>query len=262
MADNSYLDIVTLDQGPVYRETNYDQWIVEPWNTASAAFFLLIVGYWAWKLRGQYRKRWFLTICVVILLIGAVGGTIYHAFRESKFMMRMDYIPIIVLCMGAAAYFWVRILRNVAFIFFILPPLFVFQYLSYEYAPNGYRTTFSYAIMGVYILIPLLIYLKRTHWAHARFFLFALGLFATALVSRMIDKWSVAIALLPMGTHFLWHTFGALACHSLFAYVYRTYYFSAVDPIPEPEPRRRTKFLKEMRERRRLRGGRTQAAGE
>ena len=44
--------------------------------------------------------------------------------------------------------------------------------------------------------------------------------FGLALFSRIID---LRLDLgLPMGTHWLWHTFGALACHQMFNYLYHT----------------------------------------
>ena len=46
------------DMGPMYKETNLDSLIVEPWATFSNIFFLIIVIYWIvkiWKQRSQYK---------------------------------------------------------------------------------------------------------------------------------------------------------------------------------------------------------------
>src|SRR4051812_23472103 len=47
--------------GPLYKETPPDPFApdvafpAEPWNTVTASFFVLIVLFWAWRLRGQYQ---------------------------------------------------------------------------------------------------------------------------------------------------------------------------------------------------------------
>src|SRR5262249_1785758 len=73
------------DGGPKSRETDLsrDRWIVEPWNAATASLFILISLFWAWKLRGRYRQFLFLSLCLLILGVGGIGGTLYHGFRSS-----------------------------------------------------------------------------------------------------------------------------------------------------------------------------------
>jgi len=72
---------MALDGGPTYTETHLDRFIVEPWNAASCLSFILIVAYWVVRLRGQYRQYLFLTACLPVLLMGGIGGTLYHALR-------------------------------------------------------------------------------------------------------------------------------------------------------------------------------------
>jgi len=46
------------------------------------------------------------------------------------------------------------------------------------------------------------------------------ALFSIAIFFRTIDNTEISREFFPMGTHFLWHTFGALAVHAILSYVY------------------------------------------
>ena len=77
----------------------------------------------------------------------------------------------------------------------------------------------TYFVLVVTVLMPLLIYAFKTNW-HMSKYLFAAAIsIMLALLFRTLDHhpWT---AVLPMGSHFLWHIFGALTCHFLFYYVY------------------------------------------
>ena len=68
--------------------------------------------------------------------------------------------------------------------------------------------------------MPVLRHLARTGWKDVGLVAGALVGFAVAIGFRSIDL-SVSIAFLPMGTHWLWHSFGAVAVHLLMLYIYR-----------------------------------------
>ena len=77
------------------------------------------------------------------------------------------------------------------------------------------------AVVALTILTPLLVHLARTGWKDQALVVGALVGFAVAIGFRSIDL-SVPIAFLPMGTHWLWHTFGAVAVHTLILYIHRS----------------------------------------
>src|SRR5262245_63040171 len=91
------------DYGPRYIETPPDPnspdapIIAEPWNTVTAAFFIVIALYWLWRLQGRYREFPFLCSCLPILYAGGIGGTLFHATRVSRFYFLLDVIPITLL---------------------------------------------------------------------------------------------------------------------------------------------------------------------
>lgn len=207
------------DGGEAYTETDLSRLIVEPWNGTSAAFFLLIVGYWALKLRGQYREHLFMSICVPILAIGGIGGTIYHAFRLHQFFLLMDWLPIMILCLSASVYFFIKVFERWVPAVLLVLTVLVSQVMMFQtevFSPQ-FATNLNYSVMALLILIPTALLLWKTRFYAGKWIGYGLGTFVIALTCRMLDP----LALLPMGTHFLWHTFGALACHSLFMYVYQ-----------------------------------------
>ncbi|TAE57441.1 MAG: hypothetical protein EAZ89_03920 [Bacteroidetes bacterium] len=209
------------DGGPIYTETDTSRFIVEPWNGLSAAFFLLIVVYWLSQIRGQWRKHGFMTAALPVLAVGGVGGTIYHAFRLSRVFLLMDFLPIVILCLCASVYFFVWVTGKWWLALLMIASGLTLSGLMFQFAERGglpasVAITVNYAIMGAFILLPIGWLLLKTHFRHGRWVGYALGAFLLALLFR----WADPQAWLPMGTHFLWHTFGAIACHCVLAYVF------------------------------------------
>ena len=207
------------DGGPVYAETDLARTIAEPWNAASAAVFLLIVLFWAVRLRGRYRQVPFLSACLPILTAGGIGGTLYHAFRSSYVFFLLDVVPIGLLCALVSLFLWARLnLRWYHLIIILL------LFLGLNQAARLGTTTqqsinVSYGLLACIILAPMSIVLIRTRFRHGGWIALALPLFAAALFFRYADGWQPP--LLSMGTHWLWHLCGAASCAALAEYVYR-----------------------------------------
>jgi len=218
--------------GPWYIETDMDQWIVEPFNAASAALFLLVAAYWLLvRLRGRYREYPFLTACLPLVLIGGVGGTVYHAFRGHRVWLFMDWMPIALLCFAVGIYLWSKLLRRWWYALIIVPVVFGIQMVSFPFfrARDQIQVAIaiSYSLLGAVILVPAVAVLVETRWRFGRWPLAALLLFGAAVGSRQLDAYAVATGRtwmtrwLPMGSHFLWHVFGAAAGHCVAEYLYR-----------------------------------------
>ncbi|MDX2286617.1 MAG: hypothetical protein NW241_20795 [Bacteroidia bacterium] len=222
------------DNGPVYAETDLSRVIVEPFNGLSAALFLLIVAYWALRLRGAWRRHLFMAAALPVLAIGGIGGTIYHTFRIHEFFLAMDWMPIMILTLAASVYFLIRAIGNwipavgIVLGFFFLQG-FVYSQFDADppLIPRYLIINLGYAMMGTLVLLSVGWLLVRTRFAHARWIYLAVLSFALALFFRTADSWGW----LPMGTHFLWHLFGAAASHCVLGYLY---YLN--EPAPKPEP--------------------------
>lgn len=210
------------DGGLWYTETDPSHTIVEPFNAASAIVFIFIASWWIYKLRGKIEERSFLFISSIILMIGAIGGSIYHAFRISAFFIYMDWLPILILCLMASTYFLYHVLHNLWLSLAIMIGIILFQIGVWNIGNTRghYNINVNYALMAFTVLGPLYWFLKTKKFRDWHLVLFALIAFLCALFFRIVDQdkwWAI-------GTHFLWHLFGAVACHLMFLFIYRSYH--------------------------------------
>jgi predicted membrane channel-forming protein YqfA (hemolysin III family) len=215
------------DGGPIYVETlnhmnSQEKGLIwEPYNTATAMLFGVVAVYWLFKIRGR-EKNLFFKISMPILLIGSLGGTLYHGLRASRWFLLMDVMPIAILLIGSVVYIITRLSGRAWFGWVLAVGGFaatvglgVFMRRS-GLAPFGPST--AYLMLVVYVIIPYTIFLLRTGREAMPYLILAGMLFLMAFAFRSIDL----MVDLPMGTHFLWHTFGAFASASLITYLWRT----------------------------------------
>jgi len=222
------------DRGPRYAETPVDPYaagapaIAEPFNAATAALFIGLVGYWVIRLRGRYSRFPFLTACLPILLVGGVGGTLYHAFRTRPLYFFLDVIPISLLGLAGALFLtfrlgrwhgWVRVGAYAvgAVLAYVLVNGLIFRMLRFD-NPNV-PVNLSYASLAMVVLIPLLGVLIYTKFRGAGYVGAGLACFGIAFFCRLVDR--TPYGDLPMGTHWLWHLFGAACTQFLIVYFYR-----------------------------------------
>lgn len=219
------------DGGPRYLETPADPrapnspFVAEPFNAVTASFFVVICAVWSRRLFGRYRQFPFLVCCLPILLAGGIGGTLYHAFRTRLAYFLLDVIPIQLLGLASSVYLAIRLGRTfgwkrVLLISLLILLAFVFVNGLLVLVPPTVptlRISLNYASLAAIILIPIVITLVRSRFAHAGFVWAGLGSFAIALFFRFVDPFSP----LPMGTHWLWHTFGAICTAFVIEYFYR-----------------------------------------
>ena len=216
-----------LDFGPFYVETPdevrrlepYPGWIAEPWNAATGVLFVLIVIVWVWRLRGRYRQYPFLTMTLPLLFVGGVGGTLYHGLRNWVGYFLMDVIPIYLLGLFATLYLWIRLGPKIRYLVGMLGVLILLQALGHWKLPLHWSINVSYGCLAIIMLAPIVIVLLRTRFRDAGWVGASLASFGIAWICRIADVWRPP--LLPMGTHWLWHTFGALTTWCLSEYLYR-----------------------------------------
>jgi hypothetical protein len=219
------------DGGPRYRETPPDPTavpIAEPFNAVTASFFILIVLFWGWRLWGRFARYPFLTACMPILLAGGVGGTLYHAFRTQRAWFLLDVIPISLLGIAGAVYLTVRLGRALGpwkvlavAVGLIAAYVFVngvlFRVVLRAENPN-LRVNLSYASLALVLIVPLAVVLVRTRFRHFGWVATALASFGVAWFCRLVDGGTYDP--FRMGTHWLWHTFGAITTLAITEYFY------------------------------------------
>ncbi|TKC12912.1 hypothetical protein FA048_04655 [Pedobacter polaris] len=208
------------DGGTLYAETNLGNLFPEPLNALTSCFFLAIAIYWTFKLWKNHQSHPFLTYCLILLYIGGIGGTTYHAFRQWPPFIMMDWVPIMLLCVSAGVYFMSQLIK------WYYALLLVGAYVGFQFyfrsilSGNNMHLfiNINYAMMALLVLLPVLAYLIHTKWKDGKWVGIALISFVAALTFRIADKWEW----LNTGTHFLWHTFGAMASFCMFNYIYLT----------------------------------------
>ena len=208
------------DGGSRYTETHLQNIFPEPLNALTSCLFLGIAIFWTIKLWHSFKTHPFMSYCLVLLYIGGVGGTTYHAFRKWPVFIMMDWMPIMILCVSAGTYFLAQIVKWYYAVLLVL--FFVaFQFLLRNWLEADKMQLFiniNYAMMAALVLLPVLGHLIQTQWKDGKWVGFALISFVIALFFRIADKWELA----NTGTHFLWHIFGAIASFCMFQYIYLT----------------------------------------
>jgi hemolysin III len=74
----------------------------------------------------------------------------------------------------------------------------------------------NYAVLACMVLLPVVAFLIVTKFKDGIWVGIALTAFIVALTFRIVDTWRLTV----IGTHFLWHTFGAVAAFCMFKYIY------------------------------------------
>ena len=188
---------------------------------------MLIVVFWVWRLRGRYRAYPFIVGCLPILLAGGVGGTLYHGFRNQIAFFLLDVIPIMLLGTAGSIYLTVKLGRAMGTVRVTATAIgLVVVYVLLNFAirlvpnpPPNLPVNLSYASLAVVLLVPALVVLTKTRFRHVGWVLAAVACFAHGWFFRLVDN--TGVVNMPMGTHWLWHTYGALTTLFLTEYFYR-----------------------------------------
>jgi len=212
------------DFGPIYTETDLSSFPVEPLNTFSNIFFLVVVVYWCLQIKDQKlptRLNKYLIFSMPILFTGFVGGTIYHATRSHDIWLLLDFLPILILVLVTSYFCWRRLKMSLPVIGLCLvgliglPRLYVYSFA----ADAGVNISFSYFVLAMAVTLPIFLYEIKTKCKTVVPFLMALLTVMLALGFRVADSFEFVVTHLSVGTHWLWHSFGALGCHLLILYL-------------------------------------------
>jgi hypothetical protein len=212
--------IKPADGGLIYAETNLHHLFPEPLNTLTSCLFFILAIYWIAKLKLYSKRHAFLSVSSWLLLIGSIGGTIYHGLRKYPIFIPMDWVPILLLCLMASLWFWTKVFGNPILGTAILIVLFLIQYpvnKLYEGRYSHLVMNLNYALMALVVIVPLILYLIKIKFNHSRWVYGAIISFVAALFFRISDGWGW----LPVGTHFLWHAFGVSATAFMFLFIYK-----------------------------------------
>lgn len=206
------------DGGPIYTETNPDHLIVEPWNAISSLMIVIPAIIWLIRIRGQFKDYKFLLYIIPLMVLGGTGSTLYHAFRASQVFLFMDVLPTAILTLSLSIYFWIKVFKKWWCVFFIILISFAIRFVLFGNVPAHTAINISYAITGIITGLPLLIILFRTRFYKLNYVILTISFFILAILFRELDPYSISF--LPMGSHFLWHTFTGIGAYYILAYLY------------------------------------------
>jgi hypothetical protein len=209
------------DGGPIYCETGEPGFLAEPWNTWTELAFVLLALYWAWRLRGRYHEHRFVAICLPLILVGGLGGFLFHGFRTQRIFLMIDVIPILVLLPSSAAYLCYRITGRVWAGLAYALGLVVAAVLLFRSMQPGFRPyALVYVLAAVVMALPVVIEAVRNRGRGTRYVVGAVACAGVGSAFHLGDgRWC---EVLPMGTHWLWHVLAAAAVHLLIAYLVAT----------------------------------------
>lgn len=213
-----FLSSFPHDSGPIYQETIPGRFPVEPFNTYSNLFFLAIIIYFSLRVYKDVARHKFLAWCMPFLLLSYIGGTVYHATRSHDFWMYLDWLPIVVLCFAVSVYFTARIRTSwKGRLWLILIVLFLVVGVRLIPWPVRVHTSAGYIGTVLGLVLPIFVYMYTKHFKNWQYIVFGILSFGAAISFRVMDSF---VHILPMGTHWLWHSFGALAVFLLVSYIY------------------------------------------
>jgi len=207
--------VETPDYGPIYAETNWGAFVKEPFNAMSAALYVGLAVYWLVRLhprRDQYR---FLYTSMWVLLVGGVGGTLYHAFRIHWVFLLLDALPIAILGFATAIYAIRKLSKDWLWVAVAVVAVFALRVVIGQLLPRGSAINAGYGLLGVAILAPLVVLAVRTGHGLWNRLVPAGCLFAIALYCRTVDLSSGV----SFGTHGFWHFFAAGAVWLLILFI-------------------------------------------
>ena len=219
------------DRGPRYTETPRDPYspdapfVAEPWNAVTASFFVFIAVAWLIRLRGRYRDFPFLMCCLPILLAGrhrrhalsrpphrtlllparrdpdSVAGSVRGRVHRDPAVEapRLDVSPAVRSSSTSAT--------SVLLFTMVLPR-------SRQLAVN-----LNYAALATMIVLPIAHPANPTRFRHASWFVAGVLAFVIAWFFRLWDEH--AGPYMPMGSHWLWHTFGAISTALVIEFFYK-----------------------------------------
>lgn len=210
------------DFGPIYAETDMSRIPVEPWATYSNLAFLAICVYWAARLRKDWRSHPLLAFSIPMMFAGFAGGAVYHATRGHSFWLLLDYLPIMMLVLTAAIFFWREITDSWAKTFLAtLGPPFLYRLATLCFdMPEKVSISIGYSVLGLTAALPAVLHCRMKNPEGARWLSLSAASFLAALAFRQGDWLLAERGILPQGSHFLWHLFGAASAFFIMRYLY------------------------------------------
>ena len=159
---------------------------------------------------------------MIVLGIGWIGGTVYHATRSSVLWLALDWVPIAGLCCMASVRFALQLKRplRTRLLCLGLPLVLALVIGSRLVGTPSVRVSLGYVVLAAVVACPALMYSVQMGGRRVGVLVGAVAAFLVALAFRLADAGFISER--PrLGTHFLWHLFGGAATYLVLEYLLR-----------------------------------------
>ena len=210
------------DGFPPNAETVAGGFPAEPLNAISNLGFLLVLVYWALKTKFRIRLYPVIVITMPLMFCALVAGTMHHILRSDKVWHSITLLCIFFAVVNACVYLWYRVTESwmKSFLCVMAVPLVFRLFLASLTFPEKISVAVVFVVMALAMLIPAVVHCMRNHLKNLELLVISSLAFMIALIFREADANLVGI--MPLGTHFLWHIFGAVSLFYLLKYLFIT----------------------------------------
>jgi len=182
----------------------------EPFNTVSGLLFF-VAAYVLWNiLKKQTDRPFSLKFMIVMIAVIGAGSMTYHTVSRMWAAAFADVLPIAIMACVLMYVIGKHILRLHILGGLVLITLFVIANVWYKShygrGPDGYVSLMP----SLLLMFPISIHMFLTRNPSFINFSVAAMIAALAVTFRILDNVGSVCDALPMGTHFLWHSFMAL----------------------------------------------------
>lgn len=203
-------------------ERHAEGFFAEPLNTLSNIGFLYVAVmiYRFYHKHEDVMGRWIWDIHAMTFLTFIIGinSIIFHAYPNTTTEL-MDTIPIVMFIMVYFTSVLFRIGRTTTFQALICLVAFVgFSHMLVAQFPRALNDSIGY-LSSMIALVIIAVYLHLKARPSSTQFMLASIVGITSLFSRAIDR--EVCEILPIGTHFIWHSLNATLLYILMKQIIR-----------------------------------------
>jgi hypothetical protein len=203
-------------------ERNSPHWLAEPLNVLSS-FAFMFVAVWIYRYYHRHEdleRKWIWDIHALTFLCFIIGfnSVLFHAFPSPT----TELLDTLTIVMFIVIYFWSVLFRigrcnpfqaTVCFVAFV-----GFSHILVAQFPNALNDSIGY-LSSMLALIVIAVYLHLKARPSSQHFMLAAIVGVCSLFCRAIDR--AVCPMLPIGSHFLWHTLNATLLYILLKQIIR-----------------------------------------
>ena len=176
----------------------------EPLNMLSSMAYVFVAAAFLWMVKNKPKDIHYRNMAIIAVSVGATS-TIFHAWP----MIFTEFFDLIAVSLFAVYFFWYavqKLLNTSPVITWVAMGALGGAFGACAYFITDENIRNHTMVFGIFAILCLMLIDARFRLAK---YYAALGLFVAAIASRMLD--TPLCNMVPIGTHWLWHIFSAIA---------------------------------------------------